>query len=379
LLLLALWVCIQEWRGNFGSVLWFGWLTVAALALIFTLAIGRQEEEGKRHSRRYHKGHHVETSEITEQLENTVAFVATVSGEVTFEAETSAEMFSEEDAGNAAKTKGTSRASLAVRRQVKHGLIWGTFIFLPCFFLLSAWKAEPWSVLREDAVQGTVGPWAFTLAETETTAPKVGGSGVVMKAFTLCFADDAQSEIRAAYLRARKPRSLRAAGIAFEGNHLRTATIVIPPAFQMEEQIWLTVEGRNGEVHHAALDVSQLSPALARFFAGKEPAQESRKGRNATLSCWNEATEVVCQGATFGSGETRFMDGTTIEVSDENDKILLSARLNRKGEIRFPHPAGKFHVLMEEGPGQTIELNWRDVAARRTAEEIALEVVAGSK
>jgi hypothetical protein len=30
LLCLALWVCVQEWRGNFGSVLWFGWLTVAA-------------------------------------------------------------------------------------------------------------------------------------------------------------------------------------------------------------------------------------------------------------------------------------------------------------------------------------------------------------
>jgi hypothetical protein len=35
--------------------------------------------------------------------------------------------------------------------------------------------------------------------------------------------------------------------------------------------------------------------------------------------------------------------------------------LNRKGELRFPRPAGQFHILMEEGPGQTIEFNERDV------------------
>jgi hypothetical protein len=35
--------------------------------------------------------------------------------------------------------------------------------------------------------------------------------------------------------------------------------------------------------------------------------------------------------------------------------------LNRKGELRFPRPAGKFHILLEEGPGQTVELNERDV------------------
>jgi hypothetical protein len=120
-----------------------------------------------------------------------------------------------------------------------------------------------------------------------------------MKEFELRFADDAQAEICAAYLRARKPRSLRAAGIAFEGNHLRTATIIIPPAFQAEEQIWLTVEGRNGEVHHAAVDVHQLSPALARFIAGEEPAQKSHEGWEAVLTCRNEAAEVICQGARF--------------------------------------------------------------------------------
>ena len=52
-----------------------------------------------------------------------------------------------------------------------------------------------------------------------------------------------------------------------------------------------------------------------------------------------------------------------VEVSGENGESLLSARLNRRGEIRFPRPNGTFHVRMEEGPGRTVELDGRDVAA----------------
>ncbi|MDR0672542.1 MAG: hypothetical protein LBF93_02515 [Zoogloeaceae bacterium] len=121
------------------------------------------------------------------------------------------------------------------------------------------------------------------------------------------------------------------------------------------------VEGRNGEVHHAAVDVARLSPALARFLAGEEAVRKSDEGWDATLSCWNEADAMVCQGAAFGSGETRFLDGAAIEVFGGNGEVFLSARLNRKGQIRFPWPDGVFHVLMEEGPGRMVELDWRDV------------------
>jgi hypothetical protein len=71
------------------------------------------------------------------------------------------------------------------------------------------------------------------------------------------------------------------------------------------------------------------------------------------LTCWNEeneGTEILCQGAIFGSGETQFMDGTTIKVSGENDEILLSSHLNRQGQTHFPRPEGKFHVLLEDRP-----------------------------
>jgi hypothetical protein len=266
--LLALWVCVQEWRGTFGSVLWFGWLTVAALALIFALALGVRQEAA-------HKGHHRHGRRLHQDAAEDAAGAARVAGEDAGKVE----------GGCSAACRACAVCRSSRFRQAKRGAVWGAFILLPCLFLLSGWRGEPWPVLREDAVAGKVGPWDFTIAEVETGAPKIGGSGAVMKAFALRFAEAAQPDIRAAYLQAREPRSLKASGIAFAGNHLRTANILIPPAFQPEEQIWLTVEGRNGEVHQTALDVARVSPSLARFLAKEESAQKSDEGWDATLIC----------------------------------------------------------------------------------------------
>jgi hypothetical protein len=69
------------------------------------------------------------------------------------------------------------------------------------------------------------------------------------------------------------------------------------------------------------------------------------------------------------------MDGTAIEVSRDDGEVLLSGRLNRKGQIRFPRPEGDFYVLLEEGPGKTVEVNGRDVEAASIAPRTAVETV----
>ena len=66
--------------------------------------------------------------------------------------------------------------------------------------------------------------------------------------------------------------------MSIEGKHLLTARIAISPTFEAQEGIWLTGEGRNGEVHHAAMDVARLSPAFARFIAGEAAARKSDEG-----------------------------------------------------------------------------------------------------
>jgi hypothetical protein len=54
------------------------------------------------------------------------------------------------------------------------------------------------------------------------------------------------------------------------------------------------VEGWNGEVHQTALEIPRLSPSLARFLAGEEPAQKSDEGWDSTLTCWSEGAEILC-------------------------------------------------------------------------------------
>jgi hypothetical protein len=247
-------------------------------------------------------------------------------------------------------------------------------LLLPCGFLLSVWQVDPLPVLREDALIGKVGPWAFTLAELDANAPKQGKSGAVQKVFALRFAEAAFLQIRAAYLRARQPRSLKAAGIplrsdrnmsrglSFQGNRLHMARILIPP----EEQLWLTVEGWNGEIHQTAMEIARVSPALARFLAGKEAAQPDDESWDPTLACWHEAVEIFCQGTRFDDDSGQDMEDMLIEVSGEHGELLLSTRLNRKGQIRFPRPAGEFRVLLQEYQRlrRMTEITARDVEAK---------------
>ncbi|MDR3351497.1 MAG: DUF3325 domain-containing protein, partial [Zoogloeaceae bacterium] len=152
LLMLALWVCVQQWRGNFGSVLWFGWLTVAALALIFALA-SVQEEERKGHHRH---GKRHQLPEAGEASGNAVREDVDCHG--------ASPKWGEQDAPATLEPPATAKSTRTSR--LARRAIWGAFLLLPCLFLLFAWRIDPWPVLREDAVSGKVGPWDFTLAET---------------------------------------------------------------------------------------------------------------------------------------------------------------------------------------------------------------------
>jgi hypothetical protein len=250
LLMLALWVCVQQWRGNFGSVLWFGWLTVAALTLIFALASVQEEERkghhrhGKRHqlpeageasgdavredvdchgaaplAMRAKWGEHPappwngREQDAPATLEPIPATTERPPTETSQSSQTASlqsaqRVFHHRPPGPSLRGPSGPWPSAQTSRLARTA-IWGAFLLLPCLFLLSAWRIDPWPVLREDAVSGKVGPWNFTLAEVEPDAPKQGKSGAVMKAFELRFFDTAHPDIRAAYLQARKPRSLR--------------------------------------------------------------------------------------------------------------------------------------------------------------------------
>jgi len=105
------------------------------------------------------------------------------------------------------------------------------------------------------------------LAEKDQQSPEIVALDVPLKAFVIRFCDGCDRDIRMAYLKVRKPHSLRAAGNAFEGRgREKTAEIPLPRAATLDDGLWLTVEATNGEVYHQRFDIQHLSPAMARFI-----------------------------------------------------------------------------------------------------------------
>lgn len=218
LLGLALALCIRGWYAHFGTILWLGWLSVAAVALVFGVAYWPWRKAAPQRRVR---------------LNPSVA-------------ETS-----------------TKPAWLA-------GLGWCVLVAAPLAFGWRLWHAESWSVLRTDAVQGHIGPWRYRLAEEDREAPEVLPSGAAVKHFMLRLEGDELAVARA-WLRVQPPRSLRTSGIAFEGNHgNREAMIAIPPSASPQDAFWLTVISKDEQVYHAEIPIQRLSPRTADFVMERQ-------------------------------------------------------------------------------------------------------------
>jgi len=226
LLVAGLALSVAGWRGNFGPYLWFGWLTVTALVVVFAISYWPWRAQPHRPHGRH----------------------------------------------------GEAKCAITVATSAVWVRIWGCFLL---FFLLALPVGFGWALahapvhplLRADAVQGQVGPWAFTLVEEdEGEPPEDTPSGVMVKHLMLRFCDVCDADIRAAYVQLRKPASARSLGIRFVGKRWeREATLPVPAAITAQDQLWLTVLGKDGQVYRTALEVAQVSPALAQFIEEKNP------------------------------------------------------------------------------------------------------------
>lgn len=217
LLILALALCVWGWGWSIGAVAWLGWLCMASVALIF--ALPRWTEKRKK-----------------------------------------------------AKPGPASPVQPAVHSCLWRGVVASLLVSGPVAFAWGLATTPVQPVLRDDAVRGQIGPWAFVIAEADHKPPVVSDSGVPTKTFQIRFCETCDGEIRTAYFKVRKPRSLRAAGLSFNGSRwTRSVEIAIPPASKLRDQLWLTVEGKDGTVYHHAFDVAQLSPATAAFIQENNP------------------------------------------------------------------------------------------------------------
>jgi len=82
------------------------------------------------------------------------------------------------------------------------------------------------------------------------------------------------------------------------------------------------------------------------------------------MQCWREASEVAC-AAHFSHGPA--VPGARYEVTDAQDKALLSGVTDQLGRLRFARPPAAFHVLLWDARGSLAEVGWRDVKENRPA------------
>lgn len=112
-----------------------------------------------------------------------------------------------------------------------------------------------------------VGPWSLTLAELRDEAPRQDGPAGYFKAFNAALCKTCIGEVKAAYLRIGKPRSLRAAGTIFFGTPYRMGTsLPVPERTRADAELWITLEGWDGSMHQASVPLAKASPATIAWL-----------------------------------------------------------------------------------------------------------------
>lgn len=78
-----------------------------------------------------------------------------------------------------------------------------------------------------------------------------------------------------------------------------------------------------------------------------------------TCRCRMETAEtVLCTGGfSDGSGAP----GVVIDVIAQNEEMLIPGRLDADSTVRFRRPDRGFYVLMDAGPGHTVEIDGESI------------------
>ena len=170
----------------------------------------------------------------------------------------------------AARGKAASNDNAPVRKP-RHWIGLSLLAMTAVVSIAALLSTETMPLSREDAIEGTVGPWSFTLAEIDRDPPEVMHLDVPLKAYRIRFCETCDLEILRAYLKVNKPRALRASGMAFGGNSWdRDVEIQLPANLTANSELWLTVVGKDGSVHRASWPMSEVSPATVDWFEQQE-------------------------------------------------------------------------------------------------------------
>ncbi|MFC3865967.1 DUF3325 domain-containing protein [Alcaligenes aquatilis] len=218
-------LCWQGWGWSIGTVAWLGWLTMAGAGLTFYLPWWPWQEK--------------------KPVRAKPAPVAKA----------------------APKAAGIGNTESASRMSTRSLVLASSLLAIPAAFVIYLTQQGPQPVFGNNALQSQIGPWSFALAETNDQAPISGPTGAHRKAFQIRFCQACDPHIRRAYLQVSKPEPMPTPRQAFNSTRwTRSVEIAIPPNSEVEHQLWLTVEAKNGEIYHQAFDFHQVSPVTAAFI-----------------------------------------------------------------------------------------------------------------
>ncbi|ULB12404.1 DUF3325 domain-containing protein (plasmid) [Cereibacter azotoformans] len=217
LLALALVYGVTGWGQGVGWVTWLGWLTVAGAGLVFAFPYWERARSATP-ARERRKAAHVPLLP-------------------------------------------------PLRSRPLRAVVLAAVIIAPLAYLAAVALSPEQPVRRADAIAGQAGPWRFTVAEYDRRVPRILLGDFPTKSYQIRFCNACDDQIRAAYLKVNKPRSLRGAGIVFDAERWnRFVEIQLPNSTGPDSEIWLTVEGKDGSLHHASFPIRQISPATADWL-----------------------------------------------------------------------------------------------------------------
>ncbi len=228
LLAAALLVAVAGWHGNFGPVVWFGWLTVAALLVVFGLAWRAR-------------------------------------------ASTSARAANAAAHRSGRDTAPASDVMLSPPRRVS-SLLWLALVLaLPALIVWSLQAAPRQPMTRGDGVTDEVGPWSFRLVEEDQGVPEQTAVGIPAKHLMLRLCDLCDGEVRAAWVQLGAPWSTATRGLRFSGDRgVREALLPIPAWAEADAEVWLTVQGKDGRLHRRALALARVVPTTAAWLVERQ-------------------------------------------------------------------------------------------------------------
>ncbi|SBS31032.1 hypothetical protein MAQ5080_01834 [Marinomonas aquimarina] len=79
------------------------------------------------------------------------------------------------------------------------------------------------------------------------------------------------------------------------------------------------------------------------------------------VECTKETPDIVCLGG-FSDGSSA--QGVTIDLISYDEEIIASKTFDDHSRVQFEPYDGEFYILLDAGPGHTVEVDWNEISAR---------------